>query len=58
MARQIRVTEKRKDKVIILHGADEVGVHLAWRSGVSIVVHQFVSDNFVELILDGLQRRT
>jgi hypothetical protein len=57
------MTKRRKNDIrrtetnaIILHRADEVGVHLARSSSVSIVVHQFVGDNFVELIFDCLQK--
>jgi hypothetical protein len=42
--------------VVILHSADKIRVHLAWRRRIAIVVHQFVSYDFVQLILDGLKR--
>jgi hypothetical protein len=44
-----------REEAIILHCADKVGVHLAWRGGVAVVVHQFISYHFVQLIFDGLK---
>ena len=41
---------------MISHCADKVGMHLAWGSGVAVVVHQFVSYHFVKLIFDGLKQ--
>ena len=49
-------TSSKRALALILHCADKIGVHLAWRRRVAIVVHQFVSYDFVKLILYGLTR--
>lgn len=56
MARMQKWNSQKCGEVMISHCADKVGVHLAWGSGVAVVVHQFVSDHFVKLIFDGLKQ--
>jgi hypothetical protein len=56
MARMQKWKSKTRAEVVISHCADKVGMHLAWGSGVAVVVHQFVSYHFVKLIFDGLKQ--